>query len=727
MMQSTLINSFVGRHEEREAWCRILADSDLGQAIVVVGKYGMGKTWLLDQMINDACQIPALQCAALRYSVAPGESPAMVMKMMLEDAFQAARYDAGLLDAEEKRFFQWNIFYRKFNILKSNKEPNYKLFNNLRYDSRKNIFEQFILRLRLFADALPENGRLIIVIDPEQDTPSVRVELWSQIVRELPSKVFFLFAQRFNDALAINEEFCSLNNVHFLPPSSSPQGLSDLSDADTLQLVNHYEPLLKKHLTGYQLPFPVLCNELREIFHHYRNHPYAIHAVINLLFCQNITEPSRLPRESMANRVAAAQWRQIVEHPQGKNAVLLFEAYTVLTVPSLDEMVCWVADISLESFRQILADPFLQSLIRVEPDGRLIYHHYLSAYIRSLLYAPNGSLTAEAEWLHQRAMVGYGELMRSSLKPDALATVRLPEHALVVGGANLFAETLGHCADALLSLGFFQTFGSMLERALSLVTPETVEESDLLFLFGQLRYRQEDWQSAVEYYERSLRIARKITEPERIANALLALGKVARQQQRHAKTEQYLREAIVYYESGTDFSDLVESLLLLGEVLWIQRKVEESEIAFEEAAKVAAKIRNYRQRVRALAAVFTIRGRILDELGDTTLASELYHKALDLTQSIYDRETEAEIHSKLSSLFERSGNLRKSEENLVQAMKIHREMTLVEQWAEDNLHLARLAQKQGNGKLVQDCLQQARQLYRQLGNNLKINEINDET
>ncbi|MDR1268297.1 MAG: tetratricopeptide repeat protein [Planctomycetaceae bacterium] len=721
-MQS-IINTFVGRKDEREKWAELLADPNTnGKAVVVVGKYGMGKTRLLDQMVADAEENNSLQCVSLRYSVAPSESPSMVMKMMLEDAFQAARYEAGSLDYEGKRFRQWNRLYQKLGIFSNKKEPDYQFFHALRYDHRKNIFEQFILRLRLFTEILPDNGRILIVIDPEQDTPTVRVELWSQLVRELPPKFFFLFAQRFKDTLTANEEFRSLKNVYFLPPldsPNSPQGLTDLKDSETLRLIETYQPVLKESVSDHR--------ELIDLFHCYRNHPYAVHATLDLLLCQKIDRLSQLPREPMPQYIAPAQWKQIVEHPLGHEVALLFEAYTILEVPSLDEMVCWVADISQHSFKIILSDPFLRSLIRDEPDGRMIYHHHLSSYIRTLLYNSDGSITLEARRLHQRAMVGYGELMRRTLKPDPLATIRLPEHSLAVGGAELFAETLGHCADAFLTLGFFQTFGAMLERALSLVPHCSVKESELFFQFGRLRYQQGDLEAAVQYYEQSLQIARLITEPERIAEALFALGKISYELKHDTNAERNLREAIIYYESGPDQAGFVETLLCLGNVLWRQNKKQESQTAFDEAIKSVEKIKNYRQRVRSEAAVLTARGRILDELGDTSQATELYYKAIDLTQNIYDREAEAELHSRLGSLFERSGDLKTAEENLSKAMEIHRNMTLVEHWAEDCFRLARLAQKQGNLQLVRERLQLARQLFRQLGNTLKIAEIDAET
>ena len=151
----------------------------------------MGKTRLLDQMVADAQENDLLQCVSLRYSVAPNESPGMVMKMMLEDAFKAARYSAGSLDYEGKRFRQWNLLYRKLGLFSGKKETDYQFFHALRYDHRKNIFEQFILRLHLLANMLPDNGRLLMVIDPEQDTPAVRWNFGHRLFGSYRRKFFF--------------------------------------------------------------------------------------------------------------------------------------------------------------------------------------------------------------------------------------------------------------------------------------------------------------------------------------------------------------------------------------------------------------------------------------------------------------------------------------------------------------------------------------------------------
>jgi tetratricopeptide (TPR) repeat protein len=718
-----IINTFVGRTEELNQWVNLLTNTNSdGKAVVVIGKYGMGKTWLLDQMVVRAKKIPSLKCLSVRYSIAPGESPSMLLRMMIDDMFQAARHEAGSLDADGKRFVQWNYLYRELGLLHQQSENDFQLLNSLRYDTRKNIYEQFLHRLSLFSNLLPEHGRLFFSLDPELDTPATRVGLWTQVVQHLPPKIVFLFAQRYKDTLTADDEFRSLKNIHFIPPLETSKdagketsGLSDLSDAETAQLVDAYKPLLKDRLPKDAL--------LHEVFRRYRNHPYAVHAALDLLLRSGVSQPEQLPQEPMPSAVTPLQWQGVTKHPLAKEAVALFEAYTVLEVPALDEMACWVADISQESLNKILADPFLRSLIRDEMEGRILYHHHLAAYIRSLLYTQQGTMTLEAERLHRRAMIGYGELMQRAMKPDPLATIRLAEHSLAVGGPELFAETLGRSAEAFFDLGFYQNFAALIDRALALVPPESTQAAELFYQLGRLRQNQKDFQAAVKHFDTSLRIAQKVNVPGRVAATLFRLGQIANEQGHFHDAEKWLHNAIIEPEAVGNKTDQVEALVLFGEVLWREGRTKEAEEMLHKAVQTTESVRNYRQRAGTMAAIYTTWGRMFDESGNTERAAEQYHKAIDLTKDIYDREAEAELRTKLGSLFERIGNLKAAEANIIQAMNIHHDLKLIESWAEDNLRMAKIAEMRGKHDQKRDRLYQARQVYQQLGNVLKLQEI----
>jgi len=714
-----IFHSFVGRKQELDQWLELLTEpAAQGQAVVIVGKYGMGKTRLLEQMIQTARMHKSLQCFAARYIMGPGESPGMILRIILDDMFQAARYAAGTLNGNGKRFEQWLYLYRELGMFQNHTERDFQFLEQLRFDSRKNIFDQFTTRLELLSDALPAHGRLLVAIDPELDTLATRVELWTQVVKNLPPKIFFLFAQRFKDSLAINEEFQAQKNVHFIPSlKQKPDGLADLKESEAKELMDIYLPEYRSKSVEPQT--------LMERFRLYRNHPYAVHAALHLLLSPSFTSPAQLPAEPMPGAVCPLQWKGITGHPLHEDAVRLFMTYAVLEVPVLDEMACWVADLSPEKLETILADPFLGSLIRSESDGRLLYHHHLMAYVRSLLYTENGTLTPEAEQLHQRAMTGYDDLTRRSIKPDSLATVRLAEHALAVGGPTLFAETLCRCADLYFTLGFYQTYATLIDRALVLVSPVSVEAADLHFQLGQLRRRQRDIPTAIQHYKTALQTAKNAADPGRIASILFSLGRAALEGERLAEADMWLRDAAEYYEVNKDKSGLAEVLVLTAEVQWIQGQTQEAERLLNTALQTVGEIRNYRQQARNMSAIYSAWGRMYDQMGNTDRAAEQFHKALDLTKDIYDQKIEAELRISLSSIFERVGNLKSAEAHVSKAMAIHHSLKLLERWAEDNIRLARIAEMQGKPRLKEKHLQQARQMYQQLGNRQKLKELDE--
>ena len=709
--------TFVGRKQELDQWSKLLTGAaDAGQAVVVVGKYGMGKTWLLDQMVQEAQKNKSLSCFATRYVMGPGESPGMILRAILEDMFQAARYEAGSLDAEGRRFEQWTHIYRVLHVFCDHTEADFRLLEQLRFNNRKNIFEQFTNRLQLLSHLMPEQGRLLFAVDPELDTLASRVELWTHVVKNLPPKVIFLFAQRFKDSLALNEEFRSQENVHFIPSLElQPQGLADLKNEETEQLFDAFLAMFQGK--------PINRQAILERFSQYRHHPYAVHAALNLLLLPNCTLSDHLPADQMPGTVCPLQWKGIAEHPFCEDAIRLFKAYAVLEVPALDEMACWVADISRQKFEEILRDPFLSSMFREEAGGRSLFHHYLAEYIRSLLCDQNGVLTQEAEQFHQRAMIGYDDLTSRTFKPEPLAMIRLAEHSLMVGGPILFAQTLRRYSKSFLTLGFYQTYASFIDRALALVPVLSAEAADLHLLMGELRSQQGDYPSAFKHYEASLQTARKTSEPERIVSALFGLGRISLASGRLVEADMWLRDAISCCEVSDDKPGLAEVSILAAEAYWLQGHMQEAEKTLDAALQATGDIRNYRQQAKIMSAIYAAWGRMYDQMGNIERSAEQYHKALDLTKDIYDREAEAEVRVSLSTIFERVGNLRTAEEHLSNAMAIYGDLKSLEAWAETNLRLARIAEVQGRPGTKDFHIEQARQMYQQLGNKQKLLEI----
>jgi KaiC/GvpD/RAD55 family RecA-like ATPase len=93
---------FVGRKAELEQFKEVLKDPK-GQAVLVVGQVGMGKTWLVNKMAEIAEKHPKLKCGWVRYEVTPTDSVDSTMALMMDNAFEAASTEPGSFDRVPER------------------------------------------------------------------------------------------------------------------------------------------------------------------------------------------------------------------------------------------------------------------------------------------------------------------------------------------------------------------------------------------------------------------------------------------------------------------------------------------------------------------------------------------------------------------------------------------------------------------------------------------------
>ncbi len=83
------MDTFVGRKDELARFGEVLADVR-GQAVLVVGQSGMGKTWLINRMSSIAREHPDYNCGTIRYEITRTDSCESRLALMMDDAFEAA-------------------------------------------------------------------------------------------------------------------------------------------------------------------------------------------------------------------------------------------------------------------------------------------------------------------------------------------------------------------------------------------------------------------------------------------------------------------------------------------------------------------------------------------------------------------------------------------------------------------------------------------------------------
>lgn len=182
---------FVGRRDELRRFDEVLTSPE-GQAVVVVGQAGMGKTMLVNRMARCALDHPNLKCGFVRYEVTPSDSPASTMALMIDHAFEAAGLVEKAREDTERRHKQWDALIK----LLPKGGALVDLRNALRRDPQRDTRDQFIERLDLISRRLPDNGRAIFIVDPEKYMQPGSQDDWRLVVRELPDRIKFVFARR---------------------------------------------------------------------------------------------------------------------------------------------------------------------------------------------------------------------------------------------------------------------------------------------------------------------------------------------------------------------------------------------------------------------------------------------------------------------------------------------------------------------------------------------------
>lgn len=256
---------FVNREKELAKFGEVLEDPQ-GQAVLVVGQAGMGKSCLIEEMGKVAANHPRLRCGWVKYNVLETDSVNNTMELMMNNAFEAANVKEGFFDATPRRLKQWRSL---LNVLRIG-----NLVMSLRRGSKGDTRAQLLDRLGVISNRMPENGRAVFAVDPCHYIPSDSDQAWSIVIKDLPNKIKFVFAQRPDDEIVKGEAFRRLANVINIPDGH----LGVLSEQSVEHLVRARAPIIgqSEHV-------------LHEAVRQYNGHPYGIQAALDLLEKKKVT------------------------------------------------------------------------------------------------------------------------------------------------------------------------------------------------------------------------------------------------------------------------------------------------------------------------------------------------------------------------------------------------------------------------------------------------------
>jgi tetratricopeptide (TPR) repeat protein len=513
---------FVGRKRELEQFNKMLV-SPVGQAVVVIGPSGMGKSWLIDKMAEVAQEHPDLLCGTIRYELTSNDRVDTVMERMMNDAFDARHIAKGLFVGTDHRCNQW---YALLEAVVPKGEKISKLLKSFERNMQRPTREEFIDRLRVVSKKMARNGRAVFLMDPLEYLHRKCGEEWAIVVRQLPEKVKLVFAQRPNDVLVNYPKFFRCPNVVTIPDGKLEKLQSDEVD----ELIN-----IRVNETLYSI------SELRSGLERYDGHPYAVQGAIDLLARSEDIE--NLPEDPTEEGVAKGQWQHICK--AGQDAIRLFKAYTILAVAVPGDVVEAVAKVNHDQSQELWArDAFLVKLLERDGNGRRIYHVLLTRVIRS-------DMTEEEKTVyHTRAIAAYRRKLagatRKLIRPDSLSAERLPEHVLLVEGKDAFVRTfINESNEILCNQGLFATAIALTERALQMTQKGTESEAILLDNLGMIYYRYHgDLDRSEKMFHEALLIDEQINRLEGLACEYLHLGIILHSRRQFKKAETMYKKAL---------------------------------------------------------------------------------------------------------------------------------------------------------------------------------------
>ncbi len=585
---------FVGRKAELEAFDEILRDP-AGQAILIVGQQGMGKTMLVNKMADIAPNCPGLTCGAVRYEVTPTEPPEAVMEKMLQDAYDAARVVEGSFDGTPRRTEQWRALFGAVGLLLPGAKELFELALSLFRDPKRSTREQFISKLELISRRMPDAGRALFVIDPAKHMHPGSDQTWAIVARDLPPKIKLLFAQRPDGVLASSNVFLALDNVVRIPD----RDLGILADDEVEELV-----------MARAKPGMPLVDDVREAVARYGGHPFAVPAALDLI--EGGLELDGLPGDPTG--IAASQWKLV--RRRGVKAIRLFKAYALLEVPVPDSVVLSVGELGADTHQHLMADNYLCGLLDGHRGRKRIYHSIPADHVRELI--PH----REAAAYHRRAIREYRRRLNADVKPDPLAASRLPEHVRVVDGDGAFAATLtDECAGALVSLGLLDTASIAVDQALSAPGIADPQEAALLGLSGVIARTRGNLNGAELRHRKSLGIFQALGRIDGVAGQKGNLGLVYRMRGQLRRAEKAQRVAVRLSLSVDNLKSAAAACGNLAAVLLCSDQLEAAEVVLCECLDLNTKL----NRLEGLGRTFGNLGMLAQRQGKFG-RSELFHR-----------------------------------------------------------------------------------------------------
>ena len=687
--------AFVGRRIELARWEEVLADPR-GQAVLVVGPQGFGKTVLGGRMLKLAESHQTFDCRTETFPVTDNDTADAVAMTIMGRCFRtdpvrtktSRKALAGLVDA-----------------LPGGQDL-FTLLGSLRRETGRNSRERFLLGLGAISESLGNEQRVVFLIDSDKYMKDDQANQWRIMIHRLPEKMKMVFAQRPDDLLAGDLEFARLDNVVRIPPGALPPLTG-----------NDVEELIDARIDEIESSDVI---SLRRALVNYNGHPYACQAAVTLVAQGRAID--RLPKDPAG--IAFEQWK-LVRRLGGEDAIKLFQALAVLDVAVPREVVTTVAGVSLNSWRGLLAGRFVRSLLSCPGEGAdeeatadwQLYHSLLSDHVSRDLS------DEERDAYHRRAI----DLVRGRLKnaeknrlaPDPLAAERLAVHVLAVEGEQAFVHCfVNECTAPLRLIGRFDTALSLSLQAIEMTEGCSAERAAVFGNLGQILRTRGDLDKAAEMYRKALEIEEKLGRLEGIATQHGNLGYIKQLRGDWDGAEKRYRKVLAISEELDLWEISAREYGNLGRILQARDDLDGAEEMYRKSLGINQTLNDLEGTSRQYANL----GDVARYRGDSDAGEAMYREALVINEKLGWRQGIASAYGNLGVAFLTRNELDVAEEMLRKSLEINEELPRLEGMAATYGNLGLIAKRRDDLPGARVLWTRTVNLYRQIGMPHKVDK-----
>jgi tetratricopeptide (TPR) repeat protein len=646
--------------EELEAWVAQEPSTPTGRAALLVGRSGMGKTFLLRQFEELCRHHPGTRWYLQSEPCAMGDFARPQWERWLSDAQSLARGGPTQHSSSDRKLLAELLrgipgIGDALAYLLKQAEDGWKRY--LEYLSH--------LSKRLVED----DERFILVIDPQESVADVTGGDWVAVAQALPPATRLIIAQRPDDALAADRD--QRRRFQIIPHSEL------MAEFTPEQVTDYYANELDfGRLHGLAADWPAGTRDrLAEVaYDRYQGYPIAHGAVARLLFEEKPEDPLS----------AVANWPPEVAglldmlfnalRQQGEDRHRAMLVLHLIGLPAPLEIWAQASGLAADQLNAALGDARFEQLLEVkQEDGQRRFAPFHALFAERL----ERELADMADFV-QSSLHNIWATIKPQLDPELMQQSQPPEFALRAttplvsrfDGIKQVADVMNHAVTLKRRLGWLDDavadIDYMLNRPDCTRRMRAAGYCDL----GNIHLTRGDLGVAERMHRQALAIDEQLGRREGMANSYGNLGNVYRERRDLERAEEMYRQALAIELQHGRREGVAQAYGSLGNVYLMRSNLDRAEEMYRQALAIQKQL-DLRE---GMAIDYSNLGIVYEDRGDLSRAESMYRRALTINEQLDKREGMAINYGNLGSIYLTRGDVAKARQDWTKSRDLYAEL-----------------------------------------------------